>query len=95
MRVQDQKIAAAAPASGASVERAAAKASAQYSEANNWDLTTVFSKKKSVKSVKKEELPAELKGKSEKDIEKYVAEKNQKRAKIQARMDELNRKRNE
>lgn len=95
MRVQDQKIAAAAPASGASVERAAAKASAQYSEANNWDLTTVFSKKKSVKSVKKEELPAELKGKSEKDIEKYVAEKNQKREKIQARMDELNRKRNE
>ncbi len=95
MHTQDQKIAAAAPASGAGVERAAAKASAQYSEANSWDLTSVFSKKKSVAAVKKAELPAALKGKSDKEIEVYVAEKNAKREKIQARIDELNRKRNE
>lgn len=95
MQTQDQRIAASAPASGASVERAAAKATEQYSDSNAWDLTTVFRKKKSVASVSKEELPPELKGRSEKEIEQIVAEKNEKRGKIQARMDELNRKRNE
>lgn len=95
MQAQDAKMAAAAPSSGGSVERAAAKASSQYSEANSWDLTSVFSKKKSVANVKKAELPAQLKGKSDKEIEAFVAEKNEKREKIQARIDDLNRKRNE
>lgn len=95
MQTQDQRIAASAPASGASVERAAAKASEQYSDSNGWDLTTLFRKKKSVASVSKEELPPELKDKSEKEIEQIVSQKNAKRSKIQARMDELNRKRSE
>jgi TolB-like protein len=95
MQAQDAKVAAASPAAGASVERAVAKNSAQYSESNSWDLTSIFSSKKSVTSVAKDELPAELKGKSDKDVERYVAEKNTKRTKIQARMDELNRRRNE
>lgn len=95
MQVQDQKTAAAPSASGASVERAAAKATTQYSESNAWDLTSIFSSKKSVGKVSKDELPPELKGKSEKEIETIVAEKNTKRTKIQARIDELSRKRNE
>ncbi len=95
MAAQDEKIAAAPAASGASVERAVAKNTEQYSESNSWDLTTIFSKKKSVGSVKREELPAELKGKSEKEIEVYAKTKSEKRSKIQARIDELSRKRNE
>ena len=95
MSVQDEKIAAAPAASGASVERAVAKNTAQYSESNDWDLTTIFSKKKAVSSVKREELPAELKGKSEKEIESFAKAKSEKRGKIQARIDELSRKRNE
>ncbi|AFM11246.1 CsgG/HfaB family protein [Turneriella parva] len=95
MSVQDAKIAAAPAASGASIERAVAKNSEQYSESNEWDLTTIFSKKKSVTAVKREELPAELKGKSEKEIEAYAKQKSEKRSKIQARIDELSRRRNE
>jgi TolB-like protein len=95
MSVQDEKIAAAPAASGASVERAVAKNTAQYSESNDWDLTTIFSKKKAVSSVKREELPAELKGKSEEEIESFAKTKSEKRSKIQARIDELSRKRNE
>lgn len=95
MAVQDEKIAAAPAASGASIERAVAKNTEQYSESNEWDLTTIFSKKKTVTSVKREELPAELKGKSEKEIETYAKQKSEKRGKIQARIDELSRKRNE
>jgi len=95
MKMQDQKVAAAAPASGASYDRAAAKASSQYSEANTWDLTSIFSKKKSVANVSKEEMPAELKNKSDDEIKAYVAEKEAKRSKIQTRMGELNKQRND
>ncbi|HNL10832.1 MAG TPA: CsgG/HfaB family protein [Turneriella sp.] len=95
MQKQDAKIAASAPASGASVERALAKNTEQYSESNSWDLTTVFRKKKGFANVKKDELPAELKGKSNAELEAYVKEKDAQRAKIQGRIDELNRKRNE
>ncbi|HNJ66652.1 MAG TPA: hypothetical protein PKW28_12215, partial [Turneriella sp.] len=86
---------ASAPASGASVERALAKNTEQYSESNSWDLTTLFRKKKGVAEVAKDELPADLKEKSAEELEAYVKEKAAKRAKIQARIDELNRKRNE
>lgn len=95
MSVQDAKIAAAPAASGASVERAVAKNTEQYSENNDWDLTSIFTKKKAVNSVKREELPAELKGKSDKEIEIYAKQKSEKRSRIQARIDELSRKRNE
>lgn len=94
MHTQDQKVAAAAPASGASVERAAAKATSQYSESNSWDLTSIFTSKKSVASISKDELPADLRDKSAEELEGYVKEKNARRAKIQARIDELNKKRN-
>ncbi len=95
MQKQDAKIAASAPASGASIERAVAKNSEQYSESNEWDLTTIFRKKKSINPVRREELPAELKGKSDKEIEVYARAKSEKRGKIQARIDELSRRRNE
>ncbi len=95
MRKQDAKIAQAAPASGASVERALAKNTDQYSQNNFWDLTTLFQNKQSVATVRKEELPGELKGKSGAELEAYVKEKAARRAKIQARIDELKRKRNE
>lgn len=95
MKDQDQKVAASAPASGASVERAAAKATEQYSDNNQWDLTTIFTKKKSVAKVKRAELPAELRDKSEKELEAIALEKTTKRKKIQARIDELRRKRDE
>lgn len=95
MQKQDAKIAAAAPASGASVERALAKNTEQYSESNSWDLTTLFRKKKGVAGVKKEELPAELKDKSAAELEAYVKDKAAQRSKIQTRIDELNRRRND
>jgi len=95
MKRLDAKIALAAPGSGASVERALAKNTEQYSESNSWDLTTVFRKKKSMAHVKKEELPAALRDKSPAELEAYVKDKNARRAKIQARIDELNRKRND
>lgn len=95
MKEQDTKVAAAAPASGASVERALAKNSEQYSTGNDWDLTTLYSKKKSVRAVPKEELPAELRGKSDAEITAHIREKEQKRAKIQARIAQLRRQRDE
>jgi hypothetical protein len=95
MQQQDVKIAAAAPASGAAVERALAKNTKQYSESNEWDLATIFAKKKSVASVKREELPADIKNKSAQELEAYVKDKATQRAKIQVRIDELNRKRND
>jgi hypothetical protein len=95
MQQQDVKMAAAAPASGAAVERALAKNTAQYSESNEWDLATIFTKKKSVASVKREELPGELKNKSAQELEAYVKDKATQRAKIRVRIDELNRKRND
>ncbi len=95
MAVQDEKVAAAPAASGASVERAVAKNTQQYSESNDWDLTSIFSKKKAVTSVKREELPPELKGKSEKELEAYAKQKSAKRMQIQSRIDDLNRRRNE
>jgi hypothetical protein len=95
MKRLDAKIALAAPGSGASVERALAKNTEQYSESNTWDLTAVFRRKKSLANVKKQELPAELRGKTSAELEAYVKDKNAQRAKIQARIDELNRKRND
>lgn len=94
MATQDAKVAAAPAASGASVERAVAKNTTQYSESNEWDLTTIFAKKIAVASVKREDLPAELKGKSDKELEVYARQKSAERARIQSRIDDLNRKRN-
>jgi TolB-like protein len=95
MQVQDQKVAAASPASGASVERAIAKNSSQYSANNSWDLTTLFTSKKKIAAVPKTELPAELRDKSQKEVEEYVTKKNQARTKIQNRMNDLYRQRKE
>lgn len=95
MHAQDAKIAAAAPASGATVERAMAKSAEQYSAGNDWDLTSVFSQKKSIEGLPREQLPAELQKKSDSEITAYVRAKEQKRAKIQARIAELKRKRDE
>lgn len=94
MAAQDQKAAAAPSASGASVERAMAKNSAQYSGGNSWDLTTQYESKGSLDKLAQDELPREIKDKSEREIAAYVKAKSAKRARIQARVRELNDKRN-
>lgn len=94
MNIQDARAASAPAASGASVERAVAKNTAQYSDNNEWDLTTIFSKKKAVTAVPREELPPALRDKTEKEIERYAQAMSEKRSQIQARIAELRQQRN-
>ncbi|MBV6492124.1 MAG: hypothetical protein LDLANPLL_00115 [Turneriella sp.] len=95
IKMQDRKIADASPQSGASTERAQAKASAQYSEANSWDLTSAASQEETLERIKKDDLPQELKEKSKNEIKAYVSKKQAERKKIQTRIDALAKKRNE
>ncbi|MDO6517496.1 vWA domain-containing protein [Zobellia uliginosa] len=75
------------------VKRAVSKSSRLYNN-KQWDLVDA-SKDESfnISEVKKEELPKELKGKSETEIKAYIEEKKSDRAKIQAEIQELNAKR--
>lgn len=78
-----------------SAERAVSKSSAAYRN-DDWDL--VDASKKSdfkVESLKDEELPAELKGKSKEEIKKYVDDKAVERGKIQKEIQDLSAKRSE
>ncbi len=75
------------------VKRAVSKSSRLYNNAE-WDLVDAsVNKDFDVAKLKKETLPEELKGKSDKEIEKYIQNKKSERAKIQKEINELNRKR--
>lgn len=76
-------------------ERTVSKSSAAY-RADDWDLVdAVKNEKVKISDIKKEELPAELKGKDAEEIKTYVEQKAAERTKIQKAIQELNTKRSE
>jgi hypothetical protein len=88
----DKAAALSAPAA-APVERSLFKATAQYSEVA-WDaVSSVASGRMKVASMKREDLPAELKSKSDKELEKHLKDQNEKRQTLQNRLGELKKSR--
>src|SRR5690606_24743360 len=76
-------------------ERAVAKAGVAYNNAT-WDLVDKYNTdKNSLKDLKKEELPKELRNKSQVEIEKFVQQKAKERADLQKEISELAKKREE
>ncbi|WP_350284980.1 vWA domain-containing protein [uncultured Croceitalea sp.] len=75
------------------VKRAVSKSSRLYNNAQ-WDLVDAAEDDKfEVSKLKKEDLPKELKDKSTKEIEEYIADKKAERVKIQKEIQEFNNKR--
>jgi len=78
------------------VERTVAKSKKNAYKNDHWDLVDKAEKDAGfISSVKEEELPAELKGKSKEEIKKAVAAKSAERGKIQKEIEELSKKRQE
>ena len=75
------------------VKRAVSKSSRLYNN-KKWDLVDAYSDDEfDISQVSKEDLPSELKDKSEKEIEAYVEVKKAERENIQKEIQELNEKR--
>lgn len=92
--VQD-KNAAAKPSSGAAVQRAVSKGSSNYYN-SNWDLVDACKDKKfDISKVKEKDLPKEMRKMTLKERKAHIAKKAKERAGIQAKILELNKKRNE
>lgn len=91
---QEQQDANARSVSGANyAERAVSKSKAVYKN-ESWDLVDrVKEDKTALKKIRKEELPSELKGKSEAEIEAVVTEKTREREAIQKEMATLAKQR--
>lgn len=89
---QDKNAAAASAPAAAS--RVAAKSSGLYSN-ESWDLVDAKKKGKSVKDLRAEELPVEMKPMTTVEREKFVEEKSRERAQIQQKIAEISRKRDE
>lgn len=78
------------------VERAVSKSKKNAYKNDHWDLVDRVEKDKSyISSMKPEELPSELKGKSKEEIHKIVTKKAEDRAKIQREIEVLAKKRKE
>ncbi|MCA6068358.1 VWA domain-containing protein [Chryseobacterium sp. RG1] len=76
------------------VERTVAKSKKNAYKNDHWDLVDRAEKDANfMSSVKEEELPKELKGKSKEEITKAVAAKSAEREKIQREIEELSKKR--
>ncbi|WEK69834.1 MAG: VWA domain-containing protein [Candidatus Chryseobacterium colombiense] len=76
------------------VERTVAKSKKNAYKNDHWDLVDRAEKDANfMSSVKEEELPKELKGKSKEEITKAVAAKSAEREKIQKEIEELSKKR--
>jgi len=91
--VQDRNALSLAPASGAVVQRAVTKASANYMN-SSWDLVDA-SKQKDFKldAIQAENLPAEMQGMSETERKDYVVQKAKERSELQAKIQSLNAER--
>jgi hypothetical protein len=76
----------------AAVERSVSKASGHYSN-SGWDLVDAVSGGLSVKDMKDEELPSEMRDMSKNEREKYIKEMSIKREKIKERINKLNAER--
>ncbi len=75
------------------VKRAVSKSSRLYSN-SEWDLVDASKKRDfDVSQVEKEQLPQELKNKSDKEITQFINSKKEEREKIQKEIQELNSKR--
>ncbi|AIY13122.1 VWA domain-containing protein [Cellulophaga baltica] len=75
------------------VKRAVSKSSRLYNNAT-WDLVDAADDKEfDASKLKKEQLPAALKNKSDKEIVKYISIKKEERTAIQSEIRELNKKR--
>lgn len=76
------------------VKRAVSKSSRVYKN-STWDLVDAEKEKGfSYNKINKKSLPKELQGKSTAEIKKHVAQQRLKRKEIQAKINELNKKRN-
>jgi hypothetical protein len=75
-------------------DRCISKSSKAYSN-TSWDMVDAYKNNKSftIKDIKKQELPQELKGLSEKEIKAYILKKDSEREKIKKEMNQLNQKR--
>jgi hypothetical protein len=92
-QVAQDANASALAAAGASVNRAVAKASANYQN-SNWDLVdAVNNSKVKIADVKKEELPADMQSMTEAERKTYVETKAKQRAEIQSKIQALNTER--
>ena len=75
------------------VNRAVSKSSSLYNNAA-WDLVDAAAKPGfDVSDLEKDELPSEIQGKSDREIEKYIAEKREERQSLSRQIRELNAKR--
>lgn len=84
---------AAAVSAPVAAERAASKGSSLY-KASGWDLVDAIDNKKvTVEGLKKESLPDELKGKSDKEIGRYVQQKKEERENLKTQISTLSKKR--
>ena len=93
----DQALAASAPASMASytANRAQAKATESYSN-EEWDLVDAERKGKvRAESLKKDELPPELREKSQAEVKAYIAQKSEERSAIQKEIREVGAQRDQ
>jgi hypothetical protein len=76
------------------VERTVAKSKKNAYNNEHWDLVDRAEKDAGfISTVKQEELPAELKGKSKEEVKKAVALKSSERSKVQKEIEELSKKR--
>lgn len=76
------------------VKRAVSKSSSMYKN-SKWDLVDAVEEEKvAISSLKESDLPKELKGKSDLEIEKYISAKKSERTEIQTAIQEANKKRN-
>ncbi|WP_316933218.1 hypothetical protein [Maribacter thermophilus] len=90
-RTQDQN--AMAMEETVAVKRAVSKSSRLYNN-KNWDLVDAYADEEfELGELKDNELPEHLQGKSEKEIEAYIKDKQTEREKIQKEIAELNKKR--
>ncbi|WP_420321600.1 VWA domain-containing protein [Flagellimonas sp.] len=88
---QDSNVAGIA--AGVAVKRSVSKSSRLYKN-SNWDLVdAVEDSEEILEELEVDDLPSELKGKSDKEIKAYVMEKKAEREKIQKQIQELNKKR--
>ena len=93
-RQESMDKAAAGAAPSVAANRAASKATSNYSN-GSWDLVDAKKEGVSVGKLKKEQLPAEMQSMSEGERNAYVEKKRADREKIQKRIQELNKKRDD
>ena len=78
---------------GVAVKRAVSKSSSLYKN-SKWDLVdAVEDDVVAISEISEKDLPIELKGKSEKEMETYIAGKKSERSRIQKEIQEANKKR--